>query len=643
MPSSTQDIQTAFIGPAGGDHRVATDPLLDLKSYLQPSEREGAIGRIGHYELLEGLGQGGFGIVVKAFDEALQRSVAIKFLAPQLASTSPPRKFFLREARSAAQVRHDNVVQIYAVDETPLPYLVMEYIEGQTLQQRLDECGPFEPDEIVRLGRQIALGLAAAHEKGLIHRDVKPANILLQKGSVDQVKLADFGLARTADDASLTQSGFIVGTPMYLAPEQANGETIDHRADLFSLGSVLYSMVTGHPPFRAPTTMAVLKRVAHDRPRPILDVNKSTPRGLCEVISRLLSKSPGDRYSSALETARALELCLSEHPGKTARKPVRQSLFWKATGAVAALLTIAAIAVVSGGFAALCGQPVVHGHVESPPPPPRMEKPAVAKVEMPPPVVDEWATAIAALRAEEQIPAVVTRLKALNPEFDFTGVKHQIDKGVVVYLELLTPKIHDLSPLRALQGLRELRLEGTFDGGRITDLSQLRGMKLNVLHVMHNPVESLEPLAGIPLTQLSVWGFRGADLQPLKGMKLTLLNCGASKVRDLLPLRGMPLRYLCANISNVDDLTPLEGMPLNELLVEHTQVSDLTPIRKASLKTLCVRGSRVTDVSMASSMPIHFLTLNFDVERDLDLVRSHKTLQFVNHVPVRQFLESVSK
>ena len=143
--------------------------------FLQPSTKPGSLGRLGHYEVLEVLGHGGFGIVLKAFDEKLHRVVAIKVMAPQLAATSPARKRFLREARAAAAVRHENVVAIYAVEEQPIPYLVMEYIAGETLQQRLDRVGPLDAAEVLRIGRQIAEGLAAAHAMGLIHRDIKPA------------------------------------------------------------------------------------------------------------------------------------------------------------------------------------------------------------------------------------------------------------------------------------------------------------------------------------------------------------------------------------------------------------------------------------------------------------------------------------
>jgi serine/threonine protein kinase len=250
---------------------------LDELRFLLPPTRSGSLGRIGHYDVLEVLRKGGFGIVFRAFDDVLQRVVAIKVLVPALAVSSPARKRFLREARSSAKVRHENLVQVYAVEEKPLPYLVMEFIPGETLQQRLDRIGPLEVPVVVRIGRQIAEGLAAAHGTGLIHRDIKPGNTLIESGPQERVKITDFGLARTADDASLTTSGVMAGTPMFMSPEQAKGDPLDCRSDLFSLGSVLYVMCTGRPPFRASTAYGVLKRVAEDDPRPIRDVIPEVP------------------------------------------------------------------------------------------------------------------------------------------------------------------------------------------------------------------------------------------------------------------------------------------------------------------------------------------------------------------------------
>ncbi|QDV20025.1 Serine/threonine-protein kinase PrkC [Gimesia panareensis] len=283
---------------------------IDL-SFLLPSSQPDSIGRLLHYEIRQVIGHGGCGIVLKAFDEKLERTVAIKVMAPELAATSPARKRFLREARATAAIRHENVVSIYAVEEQPLPFLVMEYIAGETLQQRLDRTGPLELREILKIGQQVASGLAAAHARGLIHRDIKPGNILLEEGT-DHLKITDFGLARTADDASVTQSGVIAGTPLYMSPEQAQALEIDPRSDLFSLGSVLYVMCSGRPPFRAATSIAVLRRVVEDQPRPIQQIIPEIPVWLVEIISRLHAKHPEDRFHSAQEVSALLASCLSE-------------------------------------------------------------------------------------------------------------------------------------------------------------------------------------------------------------------------------------------------------------------------------------------------------------------------------------------
>ena len=274
--------------------------------FLSPPDKPGQLGRLERYEVQEEIGRGGMGVVLKAFDPSLHRVVAIKVLAPQLATSGVARKRFLREAKAAAAVTHDHIVTIHAVDEANgLPYLVMQYIAGQSLQERIDKEGPLELADILRIGMQTASGLAAAHGQGIVHRDIKPANILLEEG-VQRVKITDFGLARAMDDASLTQSGFVAGSPLYMAPEQARGEALDHRADLFSLGSVLYTMCTGRPPFRAANTLAVLRRVSEDTPRPIREINPEIPDWLAALIDKLMAKEPAERCQSANEVVEQL-------------------------------------------------------------------------------------------------------------------------------------------------------------------------------------------------------------------------------------------------------------------------------------------------------------------------------------------------
>jgi hypothetical protein len=233
--------------------------------------------------------------------------VALKVMAREIAGSAAARKRFSREAKAAAAVVHDHIVPIHAIEEASrVPYLVMQFIEGKSLQQKIDDEGSLELKEILRIGMQIASGLAAAHKQGLVHRDIKPANILLENG-LQRVKITDFGLARAMDDASVSQSGVVAGTPQYMSPEQADGKPVDHRSDLFSLGSVLYAMCTGRPPFRAPSTVATLKRVCEDTPRPIRELNPDMPEWLCELVGKLHAKRPAERFQSAKEVTDLLE------------------------------------------------------------------------------------------------------------------------------------------------------------------------------------------------------------------------------------------------------------------------------------------------------------------------------------------------
>ena len=198
------------------------------------------------------------------------------------------------------------MIGIYGVDETNgLPFLVMEYVVGRSLAQRLDSEGPLPLADILRIGSQIARGLAAAHAQGLVHRDIKPANILLENG-VERVKITDFGLAHAVDDVRTTQPGTVIGTPEYMSPEQARGERVDHRSDLFSLGCVLYAMCAGRPPFRADSTMAILRRICEDTPKPLTEINADIPDWLADVIDKLIAKDASERFQSAAEVAELL-------------------------------------------------------------------------------------------------------------------------------------------------------------------------------------------------------------------------------------------------------------------------------------------------------------------------------------------------
>jgi Protein kinase domain len=283
----------------------------------EPPARSGALGQLGPFEIVSVIGRGAMGVVLKAIDPALERTVAIKVLARQLALNAQARERFLREARAVGAISHPNVVRLHAVeDQGRCPYLVMEYVAGTSLQERLDGGEPIEISEVLRLGEQIAAGLAAAHRGGVVHRDVKPANILLE-ADTGRVKLSDFGLAR-AGESGLTQVGAAAGTPLYMAPEQARGETVDHRTDLFALGAVLYRLCTGRPPFEASNSLALLRRICEDQPTPVAEANPAVPPWLANLVGRLLAKEPAQRPTSAAEVADLFRYYL-DHPNHGAK------------------------------------------------------------------------------------------------------------------------------------------------------------------------------------------------------------------------------------------------------------------------------------------------------------------------------------
>lgn len=291
----------------------AQAPRTTTFAFLAPPTEAGDLGQFAHYRVIKPLGQGGMGIVFEAIDSELQRTVALKVMKPELAQDAAARQRFLREARAMAAVKSDHVTTIHQVGgkEDKLPYFAMEFLQGDSLERWLERRKP-SFDDTVRLGIQIARGLAAAHEKGLIHRDIKPGNIWLEAPS-GRVKILDFGLARiTHDRKNLTLKGLVMGTPAYMAPEQVEGREVDARCDLFSLGSVLYELVTGKQAFTGASSLAVMVAVASKSPQPPQDLNPALPPSLAGLITRLLSKNPQGRPGSARELLEALEAIAME-------------------------------------------------------------------------------------------------------------------------------------------------------------------------------------------------------------------------------------------------------------------------------------------------------------------------------------------
>jgi eukaryotic-like serine/threonine-protein kinase len=639
-------------------------PVLD---FLDPPQEPGSLGWLGHYDIKEVVGQGGMGVVLRAFDTKLHRIVAIKVMALELAASATARRRFSREAQAAAAVCHEHVVTIHAVDEDHRPpYLVMQFVQGSSLQEKLDRDGVPRLLEILRIGLQTAEGLAAAHKQGLVHRDIKPANILLENG-VERVKITDFGLARAADDASLTQSGVIAGTPQFMSPEQADGAAVDQRSDLFSLGSVLYATCTGRAPFHASSSLAVLKRVVEDNPRPIREINPEIPDWLCDLIARLQAKDPAQRPGSAGEVASILTTRLSEvqNPARSvdssdtrverrrdpapayvqrAAQALPSSHRWlrRLLAGVAAVLAV----LIGIGLSEATGVTHVLGTVI------RLVRPEGTLV------------------IEADDPAVSVSIDGDNLVITGDGI-HEFR---------LRPGIHELSARKGNTVLRREVLEIERGGRRLVRVTtappaqpaavvaqpaataatqdwattvfhlpvkeQVRAVSARLKEV--NPgfdgnvearyengtvsfigfctdqIRDISPLGALrELRVIDAKGsdkFRGrlADLGPLQELRgLIVLQLMNNDVRSLAPLRGLRLGFIGLGFNPVDDLTPLAGMPLGTAHLYNTKVSDLSPLAGMPLRDLHLVVTSVRDLSPLKNMPLEELAIGYTSVTDL--------------------------
>ncbi len=305
-PILSELIETLKFAPLdGGPPDPGSDSGRETwRDILEPVEGEALLGALGGYQIVELIAAGGMGIVFKAHDPDLQREVAIKVLAPELAARSGARERFLREARAAARLEHENILPIYGVHEVEgVPYFAMRLATGGSLQDALDRGEPFGLARLKVIAAGVANALGAAHEAGIVHRDIKPANILFDADDPGRVWVCDFGIAWSADDPDLTLAGALAGTPHYMSPEQAEGGVLDGRSDLFSLGAVLYRCAAGGQAFGGTTSASVLRSVSRCDP----DLSAvELPRWFSNLIGQLLAKRPGDRPDDGGAVAAAI-------------------------------------------------------------------------------------------------------------------------------------------------------------------------------------------------------------------------------------------------------------------------------------------------------------------------------------------------
>ena len=326
----------------------------DALPWLVPME--GGLGRIAEFELVKFIGRGGMGIVFEAFDNKLHRHVALKMMSPGLIADPNASERFLREARAAAKINHVNVVTIHRVDEVRgLPYLVMELIDGHSIEDQLKKSPEFPVEQILKIARQTALGLEAAHRCGITHRDIKPSNLMLDRKS-KRIKIADFGLAATVNENSFTRSGMLVGTPDFASPEQVTARQVDARSDLFSLGCVLFYLCAGQRPFAADSMIETLDAVRHKVLPAVDQLNHGIPGKLASVIDRLVQKHPDDRFQTAEELCAAIDQVAKVNSRQVLNEVSRStglSLTSKASAAVLAVILPGCLLLVALWFPGL--------------------------------------------------------------------------------------------------------------------------------------------------------------------------------------------------------------------------------------------------------------------------------------------------
>ncbi len=649
-------------------------------SFLSPPQEPDEIGRLGHYRILQVLGRGGMGAVFLAEDPKLDRRVALKVMLPKIATIPAARDRFLREARAAASLKNDHIVTIYQVDEiNNVPFLAMELLQGESLEQALQADRRFSISETIHIARDIARGLADAHEKGLVHRDIKPGNLWLEQtpdGSM-RVKILDFGLARAeVDDVHITEFGTIVGTPAFMAPEQARADrAIDARADLFSLGCVMYVLCTGEIPFKADTTVGTLMALALNTPVPPNQRNESVPEELSQLVMQLLEKDPAQRPKSAIEVTSLLTE-IEQSPGTISRRaqgsePDARALRLMKRKSIGRGLKIATGLLIAA-LMFIAGEVFLWQTPDG----------KVVRIECNDPSIK-----LAFQGGELQVTGAYDQPVTLTPgkvdlkitrpqpdgkDFEFETDKLVVRKGdqIILKIEVLDGEVRIVQDGKGLIDSRPLtsgaeqfaavieamkRANPGFDGamapvienGRlmsldfrtdnVTDISPLRELKhLRGLRMVGNSspdhgISDLSPLQGLPLTGLYIYySPRVTDLSPLKGMPLEELHADGCAIADFSPLAGMPLRILWAWNWTGSDLSPLKGMPLTELNIGgNGKPMDLSPLAGAPLEFLCCNVSQVSDLTPLKGMPLKRLLCENTFVSDLTPIAGAKLQEFV--------------
>ncbi|MBI5685208.1 MAG: SUMF1/EgtB/PvdO family nonheme iron enzyme [Verrucomicrobia bacterium] len=627
---------------------------------------------LGGYAVLEQLGAGGMGAVFKAKQPVLDRIVALKVIAPQVAQDPSFIARFQHEAKSAARLNHPNIVQVYAAgEESGTHFMVSEFVEGESLQQRLKREGPMDPQEALAVCVFVAEGLKHAWDEArIIHRDIKPANIFLSnKGAV---KVGDLGLAKSvAPEAgsALTQSGAMMGTPYYCSPEQAQGEKgLDFRADIYSLGCTLYHMLSGKRPYETgveQSAMSIMVKQVHDPPPAILQLLPACPMPLVLLLNKMLAKHPNGRHASYDELIADLRRVhdmlgqpqsvepVSSAPATPAAGTKSRAMMWTAVAGVAALL-LAGLFVWApwrAGQETGSKRQVEAPQVGSAGVPPAVEQKPQPKEEPKPLVTAQPTVEVVPAKPLEKTPeAVVETAKPAVPDVAPAAVTTTTmpveEKPTVPEPKAEDTFAKDVAALppeqqvaRVAARLKELNLgfDGRethkVEGGAVTELSFSTAGVTDITPL--KTLKWLKKLVIVPPT-LNQKGAL-ADLAPLQGLPLTWLWCHGNPITDLAPLRGMPLTVLSFSGTQVGDLAPLSGMKLAVLSFSDTPVADLAPLQDMPLTVLWCNNTKVTTLSPLQAMPLQELRCDFVPARDAAVLRGIKTLAKINDMAAGMF------
>ncbi len=667
-PSGESPTDATLIGPsdagefkdddlaATGSFHLQDSPQVTEElagAFLSPAEQSDEIGRIGSYRVLKVLGTGGMGEVYLAEDEHLKRRVALKVMKPTVAMDPVAKQRFLREAQAMAALDHDHIVHVYQVGEDQgVPFVAMQLLKGEMLEQKVRREGRLSVAEILRIGQEAAEGLAAAHEAGLIHRDIKPSNIWLAEPR-GRVKILDFGLAHVADaDVQLTQSGVIAGTPAYMAPEQARGERVDARCDLFSLGSTLYRMATGEMPFKGTNTTAILLSLVNDQPVPPLEINVEMPDALSQVILKLLEKDPDQRFPTAREVVetleeieadlqsnllessgvqsgvqsnaqtRVLELdpAASSSASTQILPPEKPSRFsrWRVASGLVFLTVLILLGVVlyiktnKGTLEIITADPRARITVEKDGKQILIDPGSGDSIRLD---VGTWSV----------------RLNDLGDELALESDTFTLKRGGTATVKITRKPAESIPTAKPVSPIAKKLPAVSPDAGRYPPLDPewvKRVAKLPLAAQVHEVKADLKrrnPLFDTDLFQASSKGgpidrviiVNGTDLVDLTSLQawptLNSFECTQGQFRDLEALRGLKIRWLTVNESpQFSDIDAIADMPLQWLKLFKTNVCDLSALggegmRDHAWNMLDLTGSPVQDLSPLAGLPLREL------------------------------------